>query len=44
MKDFVEMNTVYEGFFPGIPPARSTFAVLALPKNAEIEIEAICAI
>jgi 2-iminobutanoate/2-iminopropanoate deaminase len=42
MKDFAEMNTVYETFFPSIPPARSTFAVLALPKNAQVEIEAIC--
>jgi 2-iminobutanoate/2-iminopropanoate deaminase len=44
MKDFVEMNTVYETFFPNTPPARSTFAVSALPKNAEVEIEAICVI
>ena len=44
MKDFSEMNSIYETFFPGIPPARSTFAVSALPKNAQIEIEAICAV
>jgi 2-iminobutanoate/2-iminopropanoate deaminase len=42
MNDFIEMNTAYETFFPNIPPARSTFAVVGLPKNAQIEIEAIC--
>ena len=50
MNDFGEMNTAYETFFlrdaplPYIPPARSTFAVAGLPKNAPIEIEAICTI
>ena len=50
MNDFAEMNTEYEKFFqkeaplPYIPPARSTFAVAGLPKNAPIEIEAICTI
>ena len=44
MNDFAEMNTVYETFFPNIPPARSTFAVAALPRNASVEIEAICAL
>ena len=43
MNDFAEVNAVYEKFFPGIPPARSCIAVLGLPKNARIEIEAICA-
>ena len=44
MNDFAEVNSVYSSFFPDIPPARSTFAVAALPKKAQIEIEAICAI
>ena len=44
INDFAEMNTVYETFFQNIPPARSTFEVGALPKNAKVEIEAICAI
>ena len=44
MKDFAEMNSVYETFFTDIPPARSTIAVRALPKDAQVEIEAILAI
>jgi len=44
MDDFAEMNSVYTEFFPAIPPARSTIAVAGLPKNAPIEIEAICAL
>jgi len=43
MNDFAEMNAAYTEFFPDIPPARSCVAVKALPKNAEIEIEAIVA-
>jgi len=43
MNDFAEMNTAYTEFFPDIPPARSCIAVAGLPKNAEVEIEAICA-
>ena len=41
MSDFEEVNKAYTEFFPDIPPARSCIAVSALPKNAEIEIEAI---
>jgi len=43
MNDFIEVNKAYTTFFPDIPPARSCIAVTALPKNAEIEIEAIVA-
>jgi len=39
--DFAAVNAVYAGFMPDPPPARSTFAVSALPKGARIEIEAI---
>jgi len=42
MNDFAEVNAAYTEFFPDIPPARSCIAVAGLPKNAEIEIEAIC--
>jgi len=42
MDDFTEMNAAYTEFFPDIPPARSTIEVAGLPKNAPIEIEAIC--
>lgn len=38
---FDEMNTVYGNYFPGEPPARSTIQVAALPKGANVEIEAI---
>jgi 2-iminobutanoate/2-iminopropanoate deaminase len=39
--DFAALNAVYGTFFPDPPPARSTFAVVALPKGARVEIEAI---
>ncbi len=39
--DFAAVNAVYAGFMPDPPPARSTFAVGALPKDARIEIEAM---
>jgi len=39
--DFAAFNAAYAGFFPDPPPARSTFAVAALPKGAQVEIEAV---
>jgi 2-iminobutanoate/2-iminopropanoate deaminase len=39
--DFAAVNAVYGRFMPDPPPARSTFAVGALPKGGRIEIEAI---
>jgi 2-iminobutanoate/2-iminopropanoate deaminase len=41
LANFGEMNTVYAQYFPGDPPARSTIQVAALPKGANVEIEAI---
>jgi 2-iminobutanoate/2-iminopropanoate deaminase len=41
MADFAAFNEVYGRFFPEPFPARSTFAVAALPKGARIEVEAI---
>jgi 2-iminobutanoate/2-iminopropanoate deaminase len=41
VNDFAKVNAVYATFMPDPPPARSTFAVGALPKGASIEIEAI---
>ena len=38
---FAEVNEVYAEFFAQPYPARSAFAVAALPKGANIEIEAI---
>lgn len=41
MDNFADVNEVYTGFFGDPAPARSCVAVAALPKNADIEIEAI---
>lgn len=41
MSLFGEMNEVYGSRFRGTFPARSAFAVKALPKNALVEIEVI---
>ena len=41
MSLFDEMNSVYSTYFDGAFPARSAFAVKALPKNALVEIECI---
>jgi 2-iminobutanoate/2-iminopropanoate deaminase len=39
--DFTTVNAVYARHMPDPPPARSTFAVAALPRGAVVEIEAI---
>lgn len=39
--DFQAVNAVYARFMPDPPPARSTFAVAALPRGALVEVEAI---
>ena len=41
INDFADMNGVYAEFFKENPPARSAFAVAALPKGARLEIEVI---
>jgi len=41
INDFAKVNAIYATYFPSVPPARSTFAVAALPKAGLIEIEAI---
>ena len=38
--DFSAVNAIYARHMPDPPPARSTFAVGALPKGGRIEIEA----
>ena len=43
IKDFAEFNGVYEKYFIG-KPARSCFAVAALPMGALCEIEVIAAV
>ncbi len=44
MTAFAEVNEVYDGFFEGDPPARVAFGVAALPKGAQVEIDAILAL
>jgi 2-iminobutanoate/2-iminopropanoate deaminase len=39
--DFAAVNAIYAQYVPDPPPARSTFAVGALPKGGLVEIEAI---
>lgn len=41
LKDFVQMNQIYEKYFSKNKPARACVQVAALPKGAKIEIEAI---
>ena len=41
MSDFAAMNVIYAEYFPENPPARSTVAVVALPKGGLVEIEVI---
>ena len=52
LNDFDEMNRVYAMFFPDVdnalsqtlPPARSTVEVARLPRDADIEMDAIAVI
>ena len=41
INDFAAINEIYKDFFEAPFPARSAFAVAALPKGGKIEIEAI---
>ena len=41
LENFSIVNDIYEKRFPKNPPARSTIEVSRLPKDVEIEIEAI---
>lgn len=41
INDFAAVNEVYAAAFPQPCPARSCFAVAAIPKGAKVEIEAI---
>ena len=44
MSMFADVNTVYGKYFTGNFPARETFAVKGLPKNANVEISMIAAV
>jgi 2-iminobutanoate/2-iminopropanoate deaminase len=41
---FGEVNEVYGAFFAEDPPARVTVGVAALPRGAQVEIEAVVAV
>lgn len=41
LADFAAMNAVYAEFFPESKPARVCYQVVALPKGAKIEIDAV---
>ncbi|MCH8978798.1 MAG: RidA family protein [Armatimonadetes bacterium] len=41
MDHFAAVNEIYGARFPSDPPARATYAVAGLPKNVDVEIEAI---
>jgi 2-iminobutanoate/2-iminopropanoate deaminase len=45
MGDFARVNDAYGSFFEGAePPARVAIGVAALPKGADVEIDAIVAL
>ena len=44
MAAFGEVNAIYAGFFPNDPPARVAIAVTALPRKAQVEIDAVVAL
>jgi 2-iminobutanoate/2-iminopropanoate deaminase len=45
MNDFARVNEVYAEFFGGgDPPARVAIGVVALPKGADVEVDAIVAL
>ena len=44
MSNFASFNEVYATYFTENPPARSTVAVKALPKDALVEVEVIAVV
>lgn len=44
MDDFATFNSIYEKYFGANPPARETVEVARLPKDALVEISAICGV
>jgi 2-iminobutanoate/2-iminopropanoate deaminase len=44
MERFGEVNEVYAEFFPDAPPAPTTVGVVALPRGATVEMDAIVAL
>lgn len=44
LSEFAEVGEVYATFFPNAPPARVAVGVAALPRGAQVEIDAIVAL
>ena len=44
MDDFGSFNAVYEKYFGENPPARETVEVARLPKDALVEVSAVCGV
>jgi 2-iminobutanoate/2-iminopropanoate deaminase len=44
MRDFAQVNEAYADFFESDPPARVAVQVGALPKGADVEVDAIVAL
>ncbi len=42
MEDFPRFNSVYGTYFGDAPPARETLEVSRIPKDARLEISAVC--
>ena len=42
LNNFSKLNEVFEKFFEGNYPARSAVEVSRLPKDSQVEIEAVC--
>jgi 2-iminobutanoate/2-iminopropanoate deaminase len=41
LKDFAAVNRAYATYFGNTPPARATVQVAALPRGAQVEIDAV---
>ena len=44
MDAFASVNDVYAGYFESDPPARVAIAVVALPRGAQVEMDAVLAL
>ena len=44
MDNFVAFNEIYDKYFGANPPARETVEVARLPKDALVEVSAICGV
>lgn len=44
MEDFPRMNEAYGRYFPSHPPARATVEAARLPRDVQVEIDAIASV